>query len=487
MRRPPPGKLEEPTANRLYLQAADGRFEDATVGSGLGDLGVGQGVAVGDVDGDGDLDIFVANIGRDRLFLNQGDGRFVDATEQSGLGDDRWSVVGSFCDYDRDGDLDLYVVHYVAFDPNKVCRDKAQRREFCGPQVFSGEPDSLYRNRGDGTFEDVTDAAGIVLPERGQRARGLGVVCLDLTGDDWVDFYVANDGESNQLWVNGRDGTFSEQGIMRGVAVNRNGRPEASMGIAAGDINGDGWPDLFITHLFGEHNTLYLGSEGALFSEGTLESGLARDDVDLTGFGCSLIDYDHDGDLDLVVANGAVRRRRAPFPDAGGGAFWSDYAEPNVLFDNDGGGEFRRRRSASDDFSKLIEVSRGLATGDIDADGDIDLVLTNAHNGLRVYFNDAPPSDHHWLIVRARTGARDAIAAKLVLSAGDLTTTRYVLPGSSYVSSSDPRVHFGLGPRDRYDSIEVVWPDGAHESFPGGTADRVITIQQGDSLGSRGG
>jgi hypothetical protein len=325
----------------------------------------------------------------------------------------------------------------------------------------------------------VTVSAGLVLPEDARRAKGLGAVCADLTDDGLQDIYVANDGEANQLWVNEGDGTFSEQGITRGVAVNRNGLPEASMGIALGDIDGNGSLDLFVTHLKGENNTLYSPSGSVLFRDRTPESGMAKHDLPWTGFGCALFDFDHDGDLDLAVANGRVYRD----PVVEGArltSFWNPYAEPNLLFENDGDGRFELATAAGGAFSHGIEVTRGLAVGDLDGDGDLDVATSNSDGLIRIYRNDAPLDGTHWVSVRVLTGSRDAIGARVTIHAAAQSWTAAVAPATSFLSHGDARVHFGLGATDAIESLDVVWPDGSRERFEGGEVDRVVEVRQGE-------
>jgi hypothetical protein len=480
LRVPPPGRRDAPAPDRLYEQGDDGTFSDVTARAGLGDPGFAQGVAVGDTDNDGDLDVYFASYGRDAFYVNNGDGTFREATGQAGFdGDELWGSAATFCDYDRDGFLDLFVVHYLHVDYDGPCRAGSGVPDYCGPATFEGRPDRLWRNNGDGTFADVTESAGLVPPDGGKRAKGLGVVCLDLTGDAWPDLYVANDGEANHLWVGGPTGTFTEEGLLRGVAVNRHGRAEAGMGLAVGDVNRDGFLDLLSTHLAMENNTLYLGGD-VLFTDRTAEAGMAEDDLLLTGFGCAFFDLEHDGDLDLAVVNGEVRGVKIEAEEPGRG-FWERYAEPNLLFENDGRGRFRNAGARAGAFSALHEVSRGLALGDLDGDGDLDLVVSHVDDTLRVFRNDAPPAGSHWLIVRAMTGRRDAIGARITVEAGGERRVAPVLPGSSYQSSHDPRVHFGLGRSAAVDAVEVLWPDGRVERFPGTPADRAVTLVQGES------
>lgn len=477
VRVPHPGDAKRTITNRLYRQRS-GRFVDASDEAGITGEGFGQGLAVGDTDNDGALDLYVTNYGPDVFYRNRGDGRFEDATAAAGFAGDWWGTSAAFADYDADGFLDLYVANYMRYDPGKRCTDPSDRTEYCGPRSFNGAPDQLYRNDGDGTFSERTKEAGIVLPQQWARGHGLGVVFTDLTGDGWADVFVANDAQVNQLWVNRGDGTFGDEAILRGVALDRNGRTEANMGIAVGDANGDGLFDLLVTHLWEENNRLWLGTKGPLFRDATIESGLSRYDLERTGFGCGFFDFDHDGDLDLAVANGAVRRR--PPSPGGPRGMWAAYAEPNQLFENDGAARFTEVNEAAGPFAAQVEVSRGLAFGDIDEDGDVDMVLANIDNSLRLYRNRAPKEGRHWLSVRALTGKRDALGAQLWLKAGGREFRGLVLPGSSYCSSNDPRAHFGLGTLTNADELVVQWPDRRRESFPVPGVDRVLTVRQGE-------
>lgn len=478
VRAPLPGSEGVTISNRLYRQEGHERFTDVTDEAGLTEPGYGQGMAIGDVDNDGDSDVYITNYGPDQFYLNDGDGTFTRATESAGFRGARWSTAASFFDYDGDGFLDLYLAHYLRFDPEKRCSDPRDRLEYCGPWAFSGVPDKLYRNKGDRTFEDVTAEAGIVLPENGARATGLGVLCTDFTGDGLPDVFVANDLQCNNLWVNQGDGTFSEEAILRGVATDEYGHAEAGMGVTAGDANGDGILDIFVTHLFGENNRLFLGGPCIQFDDGTAESQLSRYDLERTGWGCGFFDFDNDGDQDLAVANGGVRRR----PQLAGApeGMWREYAEPNQLFENDGSGRFLPTDEKAGSFASNVELSRGLAFGDIDEDGDIDMVVSRVGNGLRVFRNDAPAPGNHWLLVRALTEGRDALGAQVWVTMGDKKRCSPVLAGTSYLSSSDPRAHFGLGPIDAIDAVVVLWPNGERERFPATEVGRMITVRQGE-------
>ena len=502
VRFPPPGKEDSPAPNQLFQQQPDGTFVDVTETAGIGHEGYGQGVAIGDIDNDGDVDVYVTNYGADVFYRNKGDGTF--ALEEVGLSNEAWGTSATFGDYDRDGDLDLYVANYVQFDAEMVCRGKQSAPDYCNPQVFEPATDRLFRNDGDGTFTDVTEQAGIAA----MSGRGLGVVCLDLTGDGWADFFVANDGEANQFWVNQKDGTFAEEAILHGLAFNAYGQPEGSMGIAVGDVNGDTLPDLFVTHLSDETNTLYIASTYATFVDMTEIAGFAGRDLPFTGFGCGFLDFDNDADLDIALVNGRVKRREI-LDGADVGEFWNFYAEPNLLFQNSHqpsavGSQQREETSSpvslltaesrqpiahfsdvssrAPDFTGCVEVSRGMAFGDIDRDGDVDIVVSSLDNRLRFFRNDAPLPQHHWLFVQAITHNRDALGAQVTLRTESRTFTGYVLSGTSYLSSSDPVVHFGLGTTDEIQMIEVRWQDGSRERFLGTTANRRTTVYQGKGV-----
>ncbi|HED64885.1 MAG TPA: CRTAC1 family protein [Planctomycetes bacterium] len=477
---PVPGDPVPAIENRLWHQTEAGTFEDVTEAAGLTSRGFGQGLCIGDIDNDGDLDLYLANFGPDRLFRNEGDGTFRDITKEAGISGNRWSTAASFFDSDADGDLDLYVVHYLRYDREKRCTDPSSRPEYCGPRSFHGWADILYRNNGDGTFTNATAEAGIVLPEKGSRARGLGIIATDLTGDGIQDVFVANDAEANQLWVGQGDGTFVDEGILRGVAVNSAGIPEASMGVVAGDIDGDGTLDLFMTHLWEENNRLYLGSKSGLFRDRSAAASLTMHDLGRTGFGCAMFDYDNDGDLDLAVANGAIRRR-PPLPGAPEG-FWGEYAEPNQFFEGDGTGRFRELDASAGAFVRDVRTSRGLAVGDLDGDGDLDMVVSHVDNSLTIYRNELPPGAH-WVSVRAIEHGRDALGAQLFLTAGGRTQLQAVIPAASYLSSNDPVVHFGLGSAASIEEIEVRWADGTRELFRGGEdwgVDRTLVLVRGE-------
>ena len=381
--------------NKLFRQDAKGAFTDVTSEAGVGDTGYGMGVAVGDFDNDGDVDFYVTNDGPDVLYRNLGNGRFEDATRELGITGDAWSASATFCDQDGDGFLDLYVTQYVSYDAQKACTHSDGSADYCSPQVFPAASDKLYRNEGGRRFTDISGPSGI----RGMRAPGLGVLCADLNDDGRLDFYVANDGEANQLWLNEGGGRFFDEALLLGVALDPAGQPEAGMGITAGDVDADGDLDLFVTHVINQTNTLYINDGELGYEDRTTASGLAASSLAMTGFGTGFFDFNHDGELDLAIANGRVQRH-PPLPGASLSAYWNVYAEPNQLLVNDGAIRFRDVTSAAGDFGAPVEVSRALVFGDIDEDGDLDLLVTNTASRVRLYRNDASKVGG-WLLVRA--------------------------------------------------------------------------------------
>jgi hypothetical protein len=453
------GDAASEARNRLFSQQDDGSFVDVTTDAGLGDRGYGMGTTLGDIDNDGDLDLFVSNYGPDVLYRNDGNGRFSNVTAAAGIAGNEWSTSACFLDYDNDGWLDLYVTAYVHDLPERSCTDSAGRREYCGPMTYRGVADRLWQNDGEGGFRDVGELSGIA----SGRGKGLGVVTADFNADGRADIFVANDGEANNLWVGGADGRFEDRALMMGVAYNAFGKPEASMGVALGDINGDRQLDLYVTHLTRETNTLYTGASGGM-QDSTGMTGSGAETMPYTGFGTASLDADNDGDLDLAVANGRVTRNDgAPHPGSGN-PLEEKYGEPNLFYINDGTGRLSNACEAAGDFCKEAHISRGLVTGDIDADGDLDLVVSNDHGPARVFRNDIPEASN-WLMVRALDPElnRDAIGATVEVTAGKLQTIRPVTHCYSYLSSSDAITHFGLGAAEAVDEILVTWPNGSVE------------------------
>lgn len=468
--------LPQGPTNQLFRQEADGTFVDVSSASGLGDPGYGMGVAIGDVDNDGYPDVFVTNIGQDKLYRNRGDGSFEDVTDSAGVDVTGWSSSAVFFDYDRDGWLDLFVTQYVQYVAHRDCSNFAGKADYCGPKAYLPDHDRLLRNNGDGTFEDVSEEAGIAAT----AAAGLGVTSGDLSGDGWPDIYVANDAYANHLWINQQDGTFIDNAMFQGVALNWQGGEEAGMGVVTADLDNDLDLDLFMTHLRRETNTFYR-NEGEMqgFVDATATSGLGPTSIAFTGFGTAALDVELDGDLDLPVVNGRVL-----LGDLVDGVQieepWSFYAEPNLFYLNDGTGDFTSTTSMPS-FRDPIEITRGLAMGDIDSDGDVDLLISNIQGPARLYRNVAPRQGH-WLVVQAFDPAvnRDAIGATVTVHCGDQHFLRTITRAVGYLSSSDPKAHFGLGRATAIDKIVVEWPDGTAETFPGPKIDSAITLKHGE-------
>ena len=423
------------------------------------------------------------------MFLNLGGGKFRDDAE-AGIDNPVWGTSACFFDYDRDGWLDLVVVNYVDFNPAKWCGSRDGKQDYCHPNVFGPLVPRLYHNltgrraKRDGTsgvrFEDVTVSSGLAAAP----GAGLGVICADLNGDHWPDIFLANDNQLNRLWINRRDGTFGEEALLRGVALNGMGQAPGNMGVALGDVDGDGRFDLFVTHLTDELNTLWRQHRPGC-SGTTLARQAWPPRGGATGFGTVLADFDHDGSLDLAIANGRVAR---DLGGAGRRIVWDRYAERNQLFANDGAGRFRDISHENDPFCGTGAVARGLAWGDYDGDGAVDLLVTTIAGPARLYRN-VVPGRGHWLMIRLLDpahGGRDAYGAEVSVQAGQRRWLGMVNPGQSYLCSGDPRVHFGLGRADRVDALHVVWPDGAEESFPGTAVDRVLTLRKGEGKSEKG-
>lgn len=446
------------------------RLVDVSDAYGLAPGGYGMGAATGDFDNDGRTDLLVTGYGRARLLRNAEGRRLVDVTEGSGLVDTGWSVSAAWVDYDRDGWLDLFLVRYVAYTP-VPCVLPSGRRDYCGPKSFAPLVDRLFRNVR-GRFEDVSATA----LTGGGPAPGLGVVSADVNDDGFIDLYVANDGADNHLWINQQGRGFKEEGLLAGVALNANGLAEAGMGVDAADVDGDGDLDLFVTNLTGETNTLYL-NDGRFFEDRTIAVGLGAPSLPLTGFGTRFVDYDNDGHLDLPIVNGAVHVTDAtPTP-----ATPRHLGQPRLLFRNLGAGRFSDVTSSAGGAFSVVETSRGLAAGDIDNDGDADLLIANADVPSRLLLNtigqDAP-----WIGLRLVTadGRRDAHGATATIRRDSAPAlVRHVHPDGSYASSSDPRLLAGLGNGQKLTSVDIRWPDGSEERFPPPSLRRYTTLRQG--------
>jgi len=466
------------SANRLFANRLreSGRlaFEEVPGAAGAADAGYGMGVATGDVDNDGDTDLYVTNFGPNGFYRNDGHGRFEDVTADSGADDPRWNTSAAFLDYDRDGDLDLFVAAYVDFSTtgNRICGGSYAEQDYCSPVVYPPVADRLFRNDGDWHFVDVTREAGIA----SVYGAGLGVTVLDFDNDGWLDIYVANDRSANQLWRNLGDGRFEDVGLRLGAAYNAEGMAEASMGVTAGDFDSDGDDDLFMTHYDPETNTLYRNDGVGGFLDVTARAGLAAPSLNLTGWGTAWLDVDNDGRLDLFVANGGIRRLPTRIPIS-----QRPYEQRDQLFLARPDGSFSEVGPGRIPALAEFHNSRGAAFGDIDEDGRVDVVEANNNGPLRLLRNTARDSGH-WLIVRAAgvSTPRDGHGAHIAaIRHGRPPLWRRAGTGGSYLSASDPGARFGLGRQGDPVRVEILWTDGKREGWDDVEVDRIVVLEQG--------
>ncbi len=470
--------LEKPSpdiTSRLYRNDDGCQFTDVTKKAGVGGWSYGQGCCTGDYDNDGDLDLYVSNYGPNVLYRNEGDGTFADATARAGVGDPGWGQTCSFLDYDGDGWLDLYVQNYLTLDASKpveafVYVGKEKLLDYPTPLSFKGSPSRLYRNLGDGTFKDVTEAAGIYRPD----GKGMGVACADLNDDGRTDIFVANDTAENYLFLGQPGGTFQEAGVVWGVAFDGSGAIEASMGVDVGDDDRDGRLDLIVPCLRRQGFTLYR-NRGSHFEDASTAAGLASATAPFTGFSANFLDYDNDGDLDLFFTNGGVRMDELASPEA---TYNERYGMRDLLLANDG----RGRYSDVSDFAgpHFLEklIGRGSAVGDLDGDGDLDIVISNLAERAVVLRNDTPSG--HWLTLDlvARGGRKNPFGTGVWIEAGGEKQRAVIHGGVAYLSQSERRIHFGLGKAEKVDRLEVLWPDGKRQAIRDVPADRLVKIEE---------
>ena len=461
------GRVAERGRNRLYRNRGDGGFEDVTDAAGVGDDGWGNGVAVGDADGDGRLDLFVTNFGPDVLYRNRGDGTFERSDSSSGgPGLAGWSTGAVFFDADRDGDEDLFVVAYIDCTLEEVLTAKPTlewqgQAVMLGPFGLEGAEDRYFENLGGGRFRDATEASGLV--DAG-NFYGFGVEALDVDGDADLDVYVANDSNPNYLFLNDGRGRFQEMGLWSGAALDGGGNAQGGMGVAAGDSDGDGDPELVVTNFWKDATTLYRNEGEALFTDVARETGVAEPSFMGLEWGTTLSDLDLDGDLDMVIVNGHIYPQADAVPEAGPG-----YKQRNLLLANQGG-SFGDVTAASGPGFAVVESSRGLAMGDVDNDGDLDLAISNMDATPTLPRNDTARRGRHWLLVDAPG------AVRVEARAGAARWVRHRIAGGSYLSASDPRFHFGLGAVERIDSLTVVYPDGRVVRSGGVAVDRILRL-----------
>jgi hypothetical protein len=465
-------KSKGKTKSDLYRNDGTGKFTEVAVKAGVSDIGWGMGVAVGDYNNDGFEDLYVTCLGPDRLYKNNGNGTFSDVTDKAGVSDRRWSTGASFFDYDRDGDLDLFVANYVDFDINNLpefgssqtCQYKSIPVQ-CGPRGLKGAGDSLFRNNGNGTFTDVSKQAGVADAD---GFYGLGVITSDFDGDGLIDIFVANDSTPNFHYRNNGDGTFKEIGFTAGTAVNENGSEQGSMGATAGDYDHDGKLDIFITNFADEYNTLYHNDGPNSFTDLSYSAKVAAVSLPHVGWGTKFFDYDNDGWLDIFVANGHV------YPQL------PSYRQPRLLHRNNRDGTFTEVSAEFGTILTELRASRGVAFGDIDNDGDLDLLVADLDGPPQLLRNENGNTNNSILVkLMGVKSNRSGIGARVKVVAGDLTQTDEVRSGDSYISQSDMRLHFGLEKRTKVDSIEVRWPSGAVDKITGAGANRIIVIKEG--------
>ena len=453
------------------------RFTDVTATSGIPLSGYGMGVAAADYDNDGCIDLYVTALERNHLLHNDCKGRFADLSEKSGTKDAGWSVSSAFFDFDRDGWLDLFVGHYLTWSPSLdvACYGSSGRRVYCAPKVYRAQQSRLFRNSRNGTFVDVTNAAGLAT----QFGPALGVSTADFDGDGWLDFFVANDGEENQLWINRHDGTFVNRALLAGVALGPLGEPKAGMGVDAGDFDEDGDEDLIVTNLAGEGHDLHVNDGTGTFLNGGAPAGVTHRSLPYTGFGAGWLDVDNDGWLDLLTVNGAVQVTDSPVK----GAAASDLGQPKQLFRQIASGRFEDvTRSGGPAFARL-EASRGAAFGDIDNDGDTDVVVANNGGPTRLLLNSIG-QQQHWIGLRLR-GAHgsDSLGARVAITGGSgRTRWRRSRADGSYASANDPRVLVGLGSEAGPVRVRVIWPGGRANEWPRVEIDRYTTLSEGGGM-----
>jgi len=471
-------KPSRPLHSTLYHNNGDGTFTDVTDKAGVGAAGFyAQGVAVGDFDNDGYPDLYVTGYGHAILFHNNGDGTFTDVTAKAGVADEgQWSTSAGWFDYDKDGYLDLLVCNYLQWSPknNPWCGEhRPGYRTYCHPDRYHGERLRLYRNNHDGTFTDGSEKSGVGIPE----AKGMGVVLADLNNDGWPDIFIANDTWPNFLFLNRKDGTFRDVSFSSGVAVGESGNYEAGMGTDAADVDGDGWPDLYVSHLSLELNRLYHNNHDGTFDDATYPSGIGNKATFLSGVSMKFLDYDNDGWPDILQVNGAMLDNIQLYNHD------VSYAEPKLMFRNFGKGKFEKvSEQLGPDFLHPT-AGRGSAVADFDNDGDLDLAISNRGDNAQLLRNDGGNANN-WLevlLVGAKSN-RDGVGAGLKLVSEGFTQYQQRQGGMGYMSAHDPRLHFGLGERHSVESLEITWPSGIVDKLTNVPTNQIIAVKEGEGI-----
>jgi hypothetical protein len=466
-----PAPAGAPAGHRLFRNRGDGRFDDVSDAHGLSAAaGYGMGVATGDFDNDGDMDVYITNLGANVLLQNDGRGRFSDVTRTAGVAGSGWSTSATFVDLDADGHLDLFVTRYLAWRPEieRECFSLTGVADFCSPRNYDAPTtDLVFRNNGNGTFTDISRTSGLA----SAVGNGLGVIAADVDADGRIDVFVANDGTPNHLWKNRGRLQFAESALLSGVAIDQDGAPKAGMGVHGADVDDDGDTDLIVVNLDTESDSFFR-NDGRFFVDATSSVGLRIASRRFTRFGVGFVDFDNDGRLDLYEANGRVGLQAETFSR-------DPYAEPNLLFRGRPDGSFEEVSPRGGTTTPLVATSRAAAFGDIDNDGGIDVLVANRDAPPHLLRNVVPRRGH-WLLLRViDEHGRDALDATLTIALGGRTIRRDVRTGYSYLAANDPRVHVGLGALTRVDAITVRWPDGTRERFGPFDANRIAEVRRG--------
>ena len=456
--------------NVLYRNDGTGRFTDVTEISGTGDTGYGMAAAAGDVDNDGDVDLYVANFGQDILYRNNGDGTFTDITEAAGIDNDLWGIAAVYLDFDVDGDLDIFIVNYLVYELSMPVTTFKGIIGYGHPRSYEGTADVLYENNGNGTFTNIAEAAGVTNPTEG---RGMAAVVCDYDNDGFPDIYVTNDTNRNFLYHNNGDGTFTDESLFIGVGYDEKGVAEGSMGVDSGDYNGDGWFDFIIAN--SEKATLYKNEEGLFFTDTTADSGLEQPTLPFVGFSPLFLDYDNDGHLDLFCANGHPQDVIEILMDH------ETYAQRDQMFRNSGDGTYEDVSETAGAYFTEALVGRAAATADYDNDGDTDIVVMNSNQRAVLLRNDGG-NPKNWLGIKliGTRSNRDGIGAKVTVVTGDMTQIREVKSGSSYASGSDTRLLFGLAAHRHVEKITIVWQSGAVQVLEDVSVNQILRVVESE-------